>query len=175
MRGTFLSRGFLSKRRQDGPADRIKADYSVQNKEPAREITAQFFKENISEEIPTQRLTIQGRYVYRVPEGLPNLNGLKVIHPGWWLGVMEKNRLEPSHALGMGLKSHQGLRNVVFPFNSSPVLAYLRGESLPNDGADGWTLVNIQEGLTGLSFPLGWGKVSQGILKNRYPRGLRWH
>lgn len=45
---------------------------------------------------------------------------------------------------------------------------FLRGESLPAPGCpDGWTAVAL-EGLV-----TGFGKVTGGVLKNRYPKGLR--
>ena len=46
---------------------------------------------------------------------------------------------------------------------------YIRGEtvSCEGHGYQGWTLA-AAEGCT-----LGWGKASQGVLKNHYPKGLR--
>ena len=48
------------------------------------------------------------------------------------------------------------------------LLAYLRGNSLPMPGEAGWVLVTVA------GYPLGWGKRSAGVIKNAYPRGLRW-
>ena len=46
--------------------------------------------------------------------------------------------------------------------------AYVRGESIPADGlSKGWVLLTYD----GVS--LGFGKVSDGIIKNHYPKGLR--
>jgi NOL1/NOP2/fmu family ribosome biogenesis protein len=39
---------------------------------------------------------------------------------------------------------------------------------LRSPGEDGWTLAAVD------GFPLGWGKRVAGVLKNHYPRGLRW-
>ena len=160
--------------RQDAYSDRLKEPYLFQFKEPIRKLADQFFKDSLSVKIPSNRLTLQGSYLYQVPEGLPNLDGLRVVHPGWWLGVVKKNRLEPSHALAMGLSPDKVLRKVSFLTNSPQVQAFLHGESLPLDAPGGWTLFTIQVNATGLQFPLGWGKHSQGLLKNQYPRGLRW-
>jgi NOL1/NOP2/fmu family ribosome biogenesis protein len=44
---------------------------------------------------------------------------------------------------------------------------YLRGEELDADVEKGWILITVN----GLS--LGWGKASQGRIKNHYPKGLR--
>jgi NOL1/NOP2/fmu family ribosome biogenesis protein len=45
--------------------------------------------------------------------------------------------------------------------------AFLRGEEIAVEGESGFTAVTV-EGIT-----CGFGKVSNGRLKNRYPKGLR--
>ena len=45
--------------------------------------------------------------------------------------------------------------------------AYLKGEPLPAEAQKGWTLVCWQ------GHPLGFGKASQGMIKNHFPKGLR--
>jgi 16S rRNA C967 or C1407 C5-methylase (RsmB/RsmF family)/NOL1/NOP2/fmu family ribosome biogenesis protein len=111
------------------------------------------------------RLKLVGSYLYHLPVGSFELSGLRVIHPGWWLGTVKKNRFEPAHSLALGL-TKQNARQVMEL--GEDVLAYLRGESLPSAGAAGWILATIA------GFPLGWGKRVQGVLKNFYPKGLRW-
>ena len=44
---------------------------------------------------------------------------------------------------------------------------YLRGNIIKTEGNRGWVLVAIE------GIPLGWGKESNGVLKNHYPKGLR--
>ena len=46
-------------------------------------------------------------------------------------------------------------------------VAYLRGETLPCE-LRGWHTVSY------CGLPLGWGKASDGVMKNQYPKGLRW-
>ena len=46
-----------------------------------------------------------GDQLYLVPEGTPDLHGLKVLRPGLHLGTCKKGRFEPSHALALSLKS----------------------------------------------------------------------
>jgi NOL1/NOP2/sun family putative RNA methylase len=113
-------------------------------------------------------LAIVGSYLYDIPAGLPDLSGLKAIHPGWWLGVFKKDRFEPSHALAMGLTGEQARETLDLDGRSDEVLAYLRGEALPRAGQNGWVLVCVED------YPLGWGKRVNGVIKNLYPRGLRW-
>ncbi|WP_028546364.1 RsmB/NOP family class I SAM-dependent RNA methyltransferase [Paenibacillus taiwanensis] len=102
------------------------------------------------------------------------LSGMRVPRPGLHLAHMRKNRVEPAHALALSLQSASCVHSVWdLTSSSDQVKAYLRGETItavPGEKAascKGWTLVTT-DGL-----PLGWGKVSDGILKNHYPKGLR--
>lgn len=114
------------------------------------------------------RLLQVGTYLYLIGKELPDLEGLKVIHPGWWLGTLKKGRFEPAHALALGLKAKDARQTIDFAPGAAELGAYLVGETLPSKGTDGWVLVCVD------GFPLGWGKRTQGVLKNFYPRGLRW-
>lgn len=112
--------------------------------------------------------TLYGDHLYQNPQDLPDLAGLKVMRPGWYLGMLKTKRFEPSHALAMSLKPEQVKRCVNLPTDSPLVVKYLKGESLELDGERGWTLVTVE------GYPLGWGKQVDGILKNYYPKGWRW-
>jgi NOL1/NOP2/sun family putative RNA methylase len=114
-----------------------------------------------------ENLALVGMYLYALPDGLPDLSGLRVIHPGWWLGSFKKARFEPSHALAMGLESASARRVINLEMGSTDVMKFLRGESLLSSGEEGWLLVTVD------SHPLGWGKRVDGVVKNFYPKGLR--
>lgn len=116
----------------------------------------------------THGLCLCGSYLYQLPSSLNQIANINWIHPGWWLGVFKKDRFEPSHALALGLTVSQAQKIHAFTSDDPDVIAYLRGESLPSSGDDGWTLVTID------GFPLGWGKRIRNLLKNAYPHGLRW-
>ncbi len=111
-----------------------------------------------------------GEQLYLLPVAIP-LKGLKVLRPGLHVGTWKKNRLEPAHALAMVLRAQEAARSLELHPNPDEswdmVSAWLRGESVPADGENGWTLA-LAEG-----YPIGWGKVSGGQLKNHYPKGLR--
>ena len=81
---------------------------------------------------------------------------------------MKKNRFEPGHALAMGLTPGDACQVIDLAADSAEVSAYLRGETLRVAGDDGWVMVAVD------GFPLGWGKRVRGIVKNHYPKGLRW-
>ncbi len=114
-----------------------------------------------------------GSYLYAQPLDLPDLGDLKTIHPGWWLGTFKKDRFVPSHALALGLPTRSifaadlANQRLDYAAHSREASTYLRGESLPSPGQDGWVLITVD------GFPLGWSKRVNGILKNYYPKGLR--
>lgn len=103
--------------------------------------------------------------IYAVPNNLPSLKGLKVLRSGLHLGTLKKNRFEPAHALALFLKP-QRVRNSV-SLGIPEAEAYLCGQTLNHSGSKGWYLVDID------GYSLGWAKLSDGILKNHYPKGLR--
>ena len=117
---------------------------------------------------PDSELIVIGTYLYQISSNLPDLQGLKVIHPGWWLGSFKKGRFEPSHALALGLRVEQINNRISFNIEDPHIENYLRGESFPSQGSNNWVLVDVN------GFPIGWGKRVQGVLKNYYPIGLRW-
>jgi NOL1/NOP2/fmu family ribosome biogenesis protein len=160
--------------RKRGEAASPKRPFPIQLSEPMRRLAGDFFQDLLSDSLPTGNLTVKGHYLYLIPEGLPELDHLKVIHPGWWLGELHKNRIEPSHAMALGLRPNQTRRRIEVSINDLRVPAYLHGEALRIEGTPGWNLFTIQTDPAGSIFALGWGKHSQGVLKNAYPRGLRW-
>ena len=126
---------------------------------------------------------LKGKYIlfsdqlYLLPEGMPRLQGFKVLRAGLHLGTCKKNRFEPSHALALYLRPEQAKQTIeLHPQQTEAVqgeaysraLKYLHGETVDCDSTKkGWVLVCVD----GLS--LGWGKAVNGIVKNHYPKGLR--
>ncbi len=118
--------------------------------------------------IPACRYDLFGNMLYLLPEGCPDLKGLKVIRAGLCLGEMKKDRFEPDHALAMSLQKTDVLITADTEKNPGGALSYLRGETIPCDPTvKGWGLA-IYHGL-----PLGFIKASAGVAKNHYPKGLR--
>jgi NOL1/NOP2/fmu family ribosome biogenesis protein len=126
----------------------------------------EFCSEHLHAEWEIKRLALVGSYLYWIPPDMPVLSGLKIIHTGFWLGTLKPGRFEPSHALALALRRDQALQVVSLDIDGA--LSYLHGETLERKGPDGWVLL-AQDG-----FPLGWGKRIKGVIKNYYPKGLRW-
>ena len=72
----------------------------------------------------------------------------------------------------MCLKKEEYPRILDLPVSDDRVIKYLKGETLDVEDITsrkekGWYLVCVD------GFPLGWGKVSNGTLKNKYLPGWR--
>jgi len=106
--------------------------------------------------------------LFALPPDLPDLSGLRVARSGWFLGEIKKDRFQPSHAfaLGLGAGSAKYVCNFTH-YSDENCQRYLRGESLEMDidGNKIWVLVCVS------GFPLGWGRLVNGRLKNKYPQG----
>ncbi len=115
-----------------------------------------------------ENVTVAKDKIYLLPKDLPNLKGLNVLRAGVLFGEIIKNRVEPHHHFFMA-SSMDGLTNTInLDINSDELLHFLRGEEIETD-TKGYTAVCVN-GIT-----IGFGKASNGRLKNKYPKGLRYH
>lgn len=105
--------------------------------------------------------------VFLIPEGLPDMKGIRQIRSGLYLGDSKKKRFEPSQALAMALRKEDYKNTVSFSPEDDRVERYLKGETIDADVKDGWILICVDE------YPLGWGKASKGRIKNKYYKGWR--
>ncbi|MDD2980486.1 MAG: RsmF rRNA methyltransferase first C-terminal domain-containing protein [Hespellia sp.] len=133
---------------------------------------AQFF-EDVDWELDADRLDIHGERVYYMPEGLPALRGIRFLRTGLLLGELKKKRFEPSQALAMCLRKEEYRNCIDLSVTDTRVIRYLKGETLEVDElvdakAKGWYLVCVD------GYPLGFGKLTNGTLKNKYLPGWRW-
>ena len=133
-----------------------------------------FFDETFSEEsdftdyIKERKITRLKDRVYLLPKECPKLDGLKVLRPGLHLGTILKNRFEPGHALAKCLSCYDVKRACILEPDGDEAKKYIAGETFNFDGdLPGWYVV-----FAGI-YPLGWGKLTNSIMKNHYPKGLR--
>ena len=89
-----------------------------------------------------------------------------VFAAGVTLGAVEKRRLVPHHQLFKALGS-RFLRKIELEIGDERMRKYLSGGEIPCDCGDGWAVVTVA------GCVLGGAKVSSGIAKNHYPKGLR--
>lgn len=94
-------------------------------------------------------------------------SGMDVFYNGLEIGFEKNGRFMPSQALASFLKKDDVVKSVNIGIEGPEALKYLKGETLHVEGEKGWNLVTID------GFPAGWGKISQGILKNHYLKEWR--
>ncbi len=117
------------------------------------------------------RMVKERLYALGAQDGMPP--GLRYLRTGLYLGECRKHRFEPSQALAMTLKPARCPSCIRLDREDGRVIRYLKGETLDvsdleNSGKKGWTLVCVDD------YPLGWGKLAGGVLKNKYYSGWRW-
>ncbi|MCR5824701.1 MAG: RsmB/NOP family class I SAM-dependent RNA methyltransferase [Lachnospiraceae bacterium] len=141
--------------------------YMVKTPKLPDEVT-DFFK-HVDTELPADRLELRENRLYLVPEGIPDLKGLRIMRTGLLLGEMAKNRFEPSQALACALKAGEYDNVYDMDVNDEDVVRYLKCETVDakTDVKDGWVLVTVE------GFPLGWAKSKGNVLKNKYLPGWR--
>ena len=148
--------------------------------EEAMRLFGRFAKDNLAggaDLLPPGEPLLFGDQLYWLPAGEGAvfspalLQGLKTPRPGLHLAEVKKGLARPAHALALALpREDAALRTIRLSSDSEEVHRYLSGESLTLpvlSTGSGWTLVTVD------GFPLGWGKHSEGQLKNHYPKGLR--
>ena len=113
-------------------------------------------------------IQVVGDKIYLFPNDMPSIAGLNVLRSGILLGEMKKNRIEPCHSAFMGGKQGEIKNCVDFDLHSEEIKKFLHGETVALDSnIKGYTAVSVN-GIT-----TGFGKASNGVLKNKYPKGLR--
>lgn len=106
-----------------------------------------------------------GDNLYVLPQYV-DIDKLKVLRCGLHLGEVKRNRFEPSHALSHAFDEDVYINKVETLQNSEDIKKYMHGETLSSD-VSGWCVIKTEK------YIVGWGKGSNGIVKNHYPKHLR--
>ena len=117
-----------------------------------------------------EQILVHDERVFLLPDGLPNLKGLRILRQGLLLGEMKKQRFEPSQALANALYQSDYDKMIRLSIDDPNVIRYLKCESieLENEFADGWYVICVED------YPLGWIKITKNNFKNKYLPGWRW-
>jgi NOL1/NOP2/sun family putative RNA methylase len=134
----------------------------------AMKVFGQFVRDTLKEDPTEKPFTLFSDHLYQTVEELPPLKGTVVERPGLHLGQARRKHFHPSHAWALTMDPAIVKRVIAFDPEDPTLYRYLRGEAIPSQQTDGWTLVAVDR------FPLGWAKASGGLLKNHYPKSLRW-
>ena len=120
--------------------------------------------ESYNLKIKFENLHVFGQTLYSLPDAMPDIS-VMALRAGVRLGEYTGNRFEPSHSLALCLTAEQADRVEV---DEATALKYLRGLTFACDeSVRGWKLVTYK------NYPLGWCKASDGVAKNKLPKGVR--
>lgn len=164
--GHFIAR----LRRADGPTTHPKLATPAPPPRQANDLWRAFVRETFTKDPFSEApLTLRGDRLCALPAALPDPVGIRTLRTGVWLGTLKKNRFEPAHSLALALTPEElaGARSLELAADSPELKRYLQGDVLEGPGEDGWLVVTVS------GFALGWGRRSQGLVKNLYPKGLR--
>jgi 16S rRNA C967 or C1407 C5-methylase (RsmB/RsmF family)/NOL1/NOP2/fmu family ribosome biogenesis protein len=117
--------------------------------------------------LPAGRLTARGPHLFHLPATAEGLPVDRLVRPGLPLGTARPGRFQPSAALA-GLAGLGGTaRSVSWAEGDERLARFLRGETVEDAGPGGWVLVRYER------WGIGWGRRSEGVIKNFLPRHLR--
>ena len=142
------------------------------NKE--QKAAAEDFFSHVNIAYDEKRIDVRGDNLYYLPAPQYDGRGLHFLRNGLFMGEFKKKRFEPSQPFALALHAQDFDQVLDFPADDERLSRYLRGETL--DVSDliagekkrkGWQLVMVA------GHPLGFGKLVNNNLKNKYPAGWR--
>ena len=136
-----------------------------------RAVLESFFAD-VKAEVDWKRIEVRKGFAYYLPEGVEGKKNLVFVRNGLYLGEIRKDRFEPSQAFAMVLQKKEFASSIDFSAKDERVIRYLKGETVDVSDLEcgkekGWQLVCVD------GYPLGWGKLVNGTLKNKYLSGWR--
>lgn len=135
---------------------------------------AEDFFSHVNLAYDVSRIDVRGDNLYYLPEPEYDGRGLHFLRNGLFMGEFKKKRFEPSQPFALALRAQDFDQILDFSADDERLSRYLRGETL--DVSDliagekkrkGWQLVMAA------GHPLGFGKLVNNNLKNKYPAGWR--
>ncbi|HWS30018.1 MAG TPA: RsmB/NOP family class I SAM-dependent RNA methyltransferase [Clostridia bacterium] len=99
-----------------------------------------------------------------LPEGLQNC---RMLTAGVLAGELTKGRFEPSHALFLSCHGDVYRQSIDLSLADARLNAFLSGQTIEAGELRGYCAVTVG------GYPIGFGKASEGVLKNHFPKALR--
>lgn len=105
--------------------------------------------------------------IYMPAKEAPDLEGLRVLRSGMYLGELKNKRFIPSQVLALAYPKEMFKQYIDLKIEDIQVIKYLKGETLLIDAPKGFHVVGVE------GYPLGWVKSQNGHLKNLYATNWR--
>lgn len=161
---------FLALLQKDG----VQGGSELAGKLPAGKLPPELteFLKDVRMPLDQSRIQIKDTKVFWMPKGIGKCPGLRFLRSGLYMGELLKKRFEPSQAFAMVLKKEEYASVIDLPALDERILRYLKGETIEVEDKEcarsgGWQLVCVD------GYPLGWGKLIRGTLRNKYFSGWR--
>jgi len=98
-----------------------------------------------------------------LPDAYPDLKGIRVLRAGLHLGDYKGKTFIPDHAVALAARFERCVE-----LDREQVMSYLHGDVIPCDKTlKGFVILSYQ------GYQIGFGKASDCMIKNHYPKGLR--
>ncbi len=98
-----------------------------------------------------------------LPNNYPDLRGIRILRAGLHLGEFKGKAFIPDHAVALSTP----FKNT-FVLDDQQIISYLHGDIIPcADNLKGFVVLSYR------GYQIGFGKASEGMIKNHYPKGLR--
>ncbi len=112
-------------------------------------------------------LVVTGDRIWARPAVPVPLDGLELVRPGLPLGRQRPGRFVPDPALATALTGDEAAEVRSWAADDRRLAAFGRGETIEDDGRDGWVLVALDR------WGLAWGHRTGGRIKNHVPAHVR--
>ena len=152
---------------QKGEGERTASVQSHRRREKLPEDMTMFMTHIHKQYDPNRFMILKDKVLYLPEEELP-YTGMRTVRSGLLFGTLKKGRFEPSQHLAMSLSTETFDRTVSFAADDPRTEKYLRGETVETEtDGNGWVLVCTD------GYPLGFGRCSGTVIKNRIDPGVR--
>ncbi len=153
---------------QKEPGEESEVSYEKIRRPKLTPETKEFF-ENCTMKIDWNHVREHQGKLFYLEEDLPEISGVRILRKGLFLGEMKKGRFEPSQSFAAALSAEEFKNYVSFDTEDERTIRYLKCETLNVDTPkEGIYLIGMNQ------FPLGWGKIKKGRMKNKYASSWRW-
>lgn len=159
---------FVAVMQKKGVSDKSSLEQTVycdKSRDSDCRLFSEFYKEYFKDDVPHNTVS-SGGMVYITPDA--RISGrIKIKRNGILAGVCRNGRFIPEHAL-FNNPFHHAVNVLDLQLDDIRTFKFLHGEEIFCDTSlKGYTQVKI------CGIPTGFGKASNGTLKNHYPKGLR--
>ena len=145
----------------DAPASVSPPSLPGIDKKTAQQIAA--FYDSIGCSRPLLPNACLGEKPVILPDTYPDLKGVRVLRAGLHLGEFKGKTFIPDHAAALSIPFDNTIE-----LDDAQILSYLHGDVLPcSESLKGFVVLSYK------GYQIGFGKASDGMIKNHYPKGLR--